>query len=442
MTTGQRISDKRKELGLSQEALGEKLSVSRQSIYKWESDASLPDVDKLIALSRLFSVSVGWLLGVEDNPATETASQIDWEQRQEQIVEDVLRRYQAAQPKPHNLSREKWAILLLCSLCGIMLSVILSIDKNLDKLDSKYRALENSIDQISYDTTMELDSMTERLECVLRAQGDLAVDYVCEIKAFDLFARTVTFSLSVVPKTYTEGMEVIFQIDSTGEVSEFTAQKTASQTFTCDATCPLTDRITVSAVFKTGDTRQLQLLNEYFDLFRGSLPDLSPKDTVATPNNELGTFQSNGSFQISEHYVYFPVYDDLSGYKTDLGYISITSAEVGLFHNGKLVHWLQPSHRPSHFGGNAPNSNTTWDEYFHDGFTYFYSPSVLLQNVNEGDEFLFSVRITDEYGNISINPCRERYVIRNGDILPLDATPKSKYTDPTYYQFELSEEHT
>ena len=38
MTTGQRIAAKRKELGLSQEALGEKLGVSRQSIYKWESD--------------------------------------------------------------------------------------------------------------------------------------------------------------------------------------------------------------------------------------------------------------------------------------------------------------------------------------------------------------------------------------------------------------------
>ena len=61
MTIGQRIAQKRKELGLSQEALGSKLGVSRQSIYKWEADSALPEVDKLIALSRLFGVSVGWL---------------------------------------------------------------------------------------------------------------------------------------------------------------------------------------------------------------------------------------------------------------------------------------------------------------------------------------------------------------------------------------------
>ena len=68
MTLGERIARKRKELGLSQEALGERLGVSRQAIYKWESDASLPEIEKLIALSGIFSVPVGWLLGVEELP--------------------------------------------------------------------------------------------------------------------------------------------------------------------------------------------------------------------------------------------------------------------------------------------------------------------------------------------------------------------------------------
>ena len=68
MTMGQRIAQKRKEQGLSQEGLGEQLGVSRQAIYKWESGAAVPEIDKLIALSRLFGVSVGWLLGVEELP--------------------------------------------------------------------------------------------------------------------------------------------------------------------------------------------------------------------------------------------------------------------------------------------------------------------------------------------------------------------------------------
>ena len=63
-TTGQRIAAHRRALGLSQEALGARLGVSRQAIYKWESDAAMPEIEKLVALSRLFGVSVGALLGV------------------------------------------------------------------------------------------------------------------------------------------------------------------------------------------------------------------------------------------------------------------------------------------------------------------------------------------------------------------------------------------
>ena len=69
MTVGERIAQLRKEHTLSQEELGEQLNVSRQAIYKWERNASLPEIEKLIALSKLFGVSVGYLLGVEEQHA-------------------------------------------------------------------------------------------------------------------------------------------------------------------------------------------------------------------------------------------------------------------------------------------------------------------------------------------------------------------------------------
>ncbi|MBQ8801164.1 MAG: helix-turn-helix transcriptional regulator, partial [Clostridium sp.] len=133
MTTGQRISEKRKELGLSQEALGEKLGVSRQSIYKWESDTSLPDVDKLIALSRLFGVSVGWLLGVEEAspPPPSLTDAEDWSARQEQIIEDVLKRYQQTQPKAKKTGRE-WMVRFLGFSCAVLLVSIFTLNSQLD----------------------------------------------------------------------------------------------------------------------------------------------------------------------------------------------------------------------------------------------------------------------------------------------------------------------
>ena len=52
MTLGQRIQELRKGLNLSQEELGERMGVSRQAISKWEGDQTIPELDKLIALSK------------------------------------------------------------------------------------------------------------------------------------------------------------------------------------------------------------------------------------------------------------------------------------------------------------------------------------------------------------------------------------------------------
>ena len=48
----------RRKMGLSQEQLAEKLGVSRQAVSKWETGASVPELDKLLALSEFFGVSV------------------------------------------------------------------------------------------------------------------------------------------------------------------------------------------------------------------------------------------------------------------------------------------------------------------------------------------------------------------------------------------------
>ena len=68
-TLGRRIQEARKAAGLSQESLGERLGVSRQAVSKWEADAAVPELENLIAMSRIFGVTIGALLGVEPEAA-------------------------------------------------------------------------------------------------------------------------------------------------------------------------------------------------------------------------------------------------------------------------------------------------------------------------------------------------------------------------------------
>ena len=57
-----RIALARKQAGLSQEQLGEKLGVSRQAVSKWEAGQSNPDLTYVAEMCRLFGVSSDWLL--------------------------------------------------------------------------------------------------------------------------------------------------------------------------------------------------------------------------------------------------------------------------------------------------------------------------------------------------------------------------------------------
>lgn len=65
MTLAEKLKSIRKQAGMSQEQLAEKLGVSRQAVTKWETDAGIPDIENVIAISALFDISIDELLSNE-----------------------------------------------------------------------------------------------------------------------------------------------------------------------------------------------------------------------------------------------------------------------------------------------------------------------------------------------------------------------------------------
>lgn len=62
MIFADKIIVERKKMGLSQEQLADRLGVTRQSVSKWESGASVPELGKILQLSEMFGVSVDYLV--------------------------------------------------------------------------------------------------------------------------------------------------------------------------------------------------------------------------------------------------------------------------------------------------------------------------------------------------------------------------------------------
>ena len=84
LKTANRLQQLRKENGYSQDALAEKLGLSRQAISKWERGESSPDTDNLIALAELYHMTLDQLLGGEPSLLTppQPARPLLWRSRQ------------------------------------------------------------------------------------------------------------------------------------------------------------------------------------------------------------------------------------------------------------------------------------------------------------------------------------------------------------------------
>lgn len=62
MKFNEKLINLRKKAGLSQEELGYKLNVTRQTVSKWELGQTTPEMDKLIEISKIFNISVDELI--------------------------------------------------------------------------------------------------------------------------------------------------------------------------------------------------------------------------------------------------------------------------------------------------------------------------------------------------------------------------------------------
>jgi transcriptional regulator with XRE-family HTH domain len=72
MNIADRIQSLRKNKGISQEELADKVGVSRQAVSKWESEQSVPDLDRVIIMSEYFGVTTDYILkGIEPQKQSE-----------------------------------------------------------------------------------------------------------------------------------------------------------------------------------------------------------------------------------------------------------------------------------------------------------------------------------------------------------------------------------
>ncbi|MGO5027440.1 helix-turn-helix domain-containing protein [Candidatus Agathobaculum pullicola] len=271
MTTGEKIEALRHEKGLSQEALGEKLGLSRQAVSKWEADQAVPTMDNLVELSRLFGVPVDTLLR-PDEPLP------DKEKKPSEgitIAPDGFR----VTYSPVLTQKTKWfiiivALLLFVSVIGNLLSIgyVQMLQTQVENLRLRVESVAAQMQQADTEYA-PAEGKTEQ-----DALSDYDIAYDLQYNPNKTVTTTLKLSLSARPKELNQNTETPkFTIQSAGESWTCAAILEQDNSYVGSTEIPLRDAFTVYLTLtdrESGTVRNLLLetvsgLEKEFDISCG-----------------------------------------------------------------------------------------------------------------------------------------------------------------------------
>jgi hypothetical protein len=269
-------------------------------------------------------------------------------------------------------------------------------------MQNNYSNLEYSVNHITRNVDSQISSITDRVEEILKSQNDLTASYSTEIIDTDYAAGTITFGLRAIPKTYTQGMTALFTAtgESSGKVEGVLGE---GNEFSAQLTCALTDSITLSVVFDTGDKQETQLLDNYWYLLYESYDNViisSGLEILLTDNGQL--WQQEAQVMVTD----------------DNGYSALNTLQdlrLGLFRDQKLLEWYQPL-----------------AEQESDDMVDFALPENV--DLEEGVIYCVAAILTDQYGRTWVD-YNSTAVTYNKESCRTEFADTNYSTDPAEWQF-------
>lgn len=342
MTTGEKIAVLRKEQGMSQEALGEKLGLSRQAVSKWEADQAVPTMDNLMELSRLFGVPVDTLLrpDAELVPKTE-----DTAENGNRPVKNVNR---------------KWKIAAIAAAGLLCVSVVCSAV-------SLWRVIvmQNQIDQLRLQSGPSTIYYPDNTSA---ENSDLA-DWSENIEVDPDHNENLLVTVSAVPKEMRDGETAKFVVRSGDQSWECDAEN--KNGYSGEISVPLVDTFSVYLTLTStdGEIRNIMVASEY---------DLKQRFSLEVRAWwENGSFSFNGKTTSASGNVATYIYcgDDS---------VTPVSGRILLYQNGKQIKEKKIENIETRFGGDV----------------YYYTQVDWRNLEGSMEEYQLKAEITDNYGRV------------------------------------------
>ena len=333
MTTGEKIAKLRKEKNLSQELFGDLLDVSRQSISKWESDAVVPEMDKLIWISEKFNVSISWLLGIEeeteiseeDNKITDSLIKIN-----KSYDNRVKREFNENKKSLKTLTA---VIIILCilSLPLYLYSFLQYEELNEDRVRME-RSIADTIERNGYIS----EDLEERYAELYAENHHKNGVYSHEIDFIDYEKQLVSMRFDVIAKRFTKDTTAKIEVINleTNEVLSTDLNKYKDNAFECMVEVPFWNNVQIRVIFVENNHSEYEVIfNDYkfYEIYTPKLEyehssldylsDTKMQDVSIYVNYLDSSYRNN--FQIQNASIYYMCDDELvvkSEYSSNYNY--------------------------------------------------------------------------------------------------------------------------
>ena len=265
MTVGQKIYELRNEKHMTQEELAERMGVSRQSVSKWESDTSLPELEKLKALAELFEVSLDKLVNADyaENAESKATPKATASEDFSSDIKIIRNQIDTLNKKVKQLKRGsaiKSVAIIILAIALIINSVgHRNLSDRIGSLDGRISAIGDTVYYPGSGDTGEKEKT-------------LVEDWKYKILSFDEKNKTAEVSISMLPVSISKNSEVTAYITGSdgNEITTPLTEKKGRFTGTCDL--PIEDYYEITVVFDDGENRQSEVLSyDYSILLKSSL---------------------------------------------------------------------------------------------------------------------------------------------------------------------------
>ncbi len=413
MSIGNRIAMIRKQNNLSQEAFGEMFGVSRQAISKWESDGAIPDVENLIRISRRFDVSVGWLLGIEDekikdDSAKDEISAIleDYLIRISQMSERCVPEYDKNAEKRDN--SKKLVNIISWILIAFMLMWNVSLSGRLTDTNFRIDQLGNNLTSYKNQLFSEVESMKYDIEASKGATSHVA-EFSYDYTGYDPEKNEVTTLISFIPQQIAKDAKVRVTVSgndhsSTNDNSVYAEYDESAGRYFAKITVPVMQDMRISLTVDDGNMRMGSEMCK-LDVYQQVSPSKTGLEYKINEAVELKDGKIiKGDF---DFFTAAPAFEN-----TFLGHkIKTVKTELMVYHDGKFVKSIEMQDNY----GKQMQIGMSFPEFLGD-ITF-----------NEGDSLHFELKMTDNYGREYTSPESVSTLVRGNLMVAYFNAPADDY---------------